>query len=76
MSFADDVARLLTLGGVDGTALTEVISDYFCDPEDNDPGIHMYNSVLFTQACTHSCWDNNVPNKTYSHRMIIMHYRH
>ena len=39
MSFADDVARLLTLRGVDGTALPEVISDYFCDPEDNDPGI-------------------------------------
>ena len=31
MSSADDIARMLNVGGVDNAALSEVISDYFAD---------------------------------------------
>lgn len=44
MSTADEVARMLNLGGVDGSALAEVISDYFeyGEPEEDELGLFTF----------------------------------
>ena len=47
-----DVARMLNFDGVDSTALSEVISDYFCDrdPEEVQGNLHSLSHSLH-RAC-------------------------